>query len=196
MQRAAILFFVMLAGCEAKGACDTPQANRCVDGVAKSACVLHGPNHEVSRFSRDKTCAQLGYKDGAGAPQHNDALGFAIAVPAGATVVTSSDTAMIRWVVDGDFPALCAITTGPKDTHPRSLDDAKAAFERSGAFKAVEATEDASGYALTGLKVTDPKITQYAVRRAGATKAGEALCTAPVGHAPELKSIVTSLKVD
>lgn len=195
MQRASFLFLLALAGCEAKGACDTPQANRCVDGVAKSACVLHGPNHEVSRFSRDKTCLDLGYKDG-GAVQRNDALGFAVFVPRDASIVTSSDTAMMRWIVDGDFPALCAITIGPKETHPRSLDEAKATFEKSGAFKAVEATGDASGYALTGVKVTDPKITQYAVRRAGATKAGEALCTGPVGHAPELKSIVTSLKVD
>lgn len=195
MQRAVIPFFLVLAGCEAKGACDTPQANRCIDGVAKSACALHGPNREVSRFSRDKTCRELGYNDGGGL-QRNDALGFAVLVPPGASIVTSSDTAMIRWIVDGDFPALCAITIAPKDTHPATLADAKGAFEKSGAFRAAEATEDAAGYAFSGLKVTDPSITQYAVRRAGATKAGEALCTGPVGHAPELKAVVTSLKVD
>lgn len=195
MHRAALSFLLVLAGCEAKGACDTPSANRCLDGVAKSQCVLHGPNREVSRFSKEKTCRELGYGDGGGL-QRNDALGFAILVPPGATVVTSSDTAMLRWIVDGDFPVLCAITIGPKDTHPPTLAEARADFEKSGAFKAAEATADGAGYALSGLKVTDAAITQYAVRRAGATKAGEALCTGPITHAPELKAVVTSLKVD
>lgn len=198
-----VVLFSLVTGCEDKGACDAPQASACADNVAKSACALQGPNHEVRRFSKNKSCRELGYADGGEAGVHhrqrNDRLGFSIEAPQGATFVTSSDTEIVRWVVtrpDGPFPVLCAITIAGKDAHPKSLAAATADFERSGAFKAASASEASGGYELSGLKVTDPKITQYVARRVGATKSGDAACTGPVENAPQLKAVVTSLDVD
>jgi len=198
----ALVLLGLLPGCEDKGACDAPQASACADNVAKSACALRGPNHEVRRFSKNKTCHDLGYADAgdaASSHQRNDQLGFSIDAPQGATFVTSSDTEIVRWVVseaDGPFPVLCAITIAGKDAHPKSLADATAAFEKSGAFKASAVVEASGGYELSGLKVTDPKIVQYVTRRVGATKSADASCTGPTHRAPQLKAVVTSLSVD
>ena len=201
MIRFTILFVLLATGCEDKGACDAPQASACADNVAKSACAPDGPNHEVRRFSKNKTCGDLGYggADAGSHRQRNDQLGFSVDAPLDATFVTSSDTEIIRWVVpqaDGPFPVLCAITIAGREAHPKSLADAKASFEKSGAFKAASATEAGGGYALNGVKATDPKITQYASRRVGATKSAEATCTGPTDHAQQLAAVVASLAVD
>jgi len=196
-----LVLLALATGCEDKGACDAPQASACADNVAKSACAPQGPNREVRRFSKGKTCHDLGYgeADAGSHRQRNEQLGFSIDAPLDATFVTSSDTEIIRWVLpqaDGPFPVLCAITIVGKDAHPKSLADAKATFEKSGAFKAASATEANGGYALNGVKVTDPKITQYVTRRIGTTKSGEATCTGPTDHAQQLAAVVGSLRVD